>query len=77
MNIIYLVLSGCCEVVMVYCLKKSEGFKNKWGFAVLGAALSSLLLLSQAMTTLEAGVAYSIWVAFGCARKSGVWFWPR
>ncbi|MDO4624634.1 MAG: SMR family transporter [Enterococcus hirae] len=32
---------------------------------ILFSAASSLLLLSHSMNTLEAGVSYSIWVAFG------------
>lgn len=66
MDIVYLLLSGCAEVMMVFFLKKSQGFKVKlWGILTFLMAACSLLLLSKAMLTLEAGVAYSIWVAFG------------
>lgn len=66
MDIIYLILSGLFEISMVFSLKKSEGFKRKqWSVLTIILAAFSLLLLSLAMKTLEAGVAYSIWVAFG------------
>lgn len=53
-------------VIMVFCLKCSEGFAKKmWSLLVLVFAASSLVLLSMAMKSNEAGAAYSIWVAFG------------
>ena len=66
MNIIYLILAGLFEVAMVFFLKKSDGFIQKtWSIFFVITATCSLLFLSLAMKTLEAGVAYSIWVAFG------------
>ncbi len=66
MDIIYLLLSGLFEICMVFSLKKSKGFKKKqWSILTIVLAALSLLSLSLAMKTLEAGVAYSIWVAFG------------
>lgn len=66
MEYIYLMIAGICEVVMVYALNKSNGFKMpSWSIFTLIAAGLSLATLSMAMTNLEAGVAYSIWVAFG------------
>ena len=66
MDIVYLLLSGCAEILMVFSLKKSTGFKvKKWSIATIIFAGLSLLMLSQSMLTLEAGVSYSIWVAFG------------
>lgn len=66
MDIIYLLLSGLFEICMVFSLKKSKGFKKKqWSILTIVLAALSLLSLSLAMKTLEAGVAYRIWVAFG------------
>lgn len=66
MDYIYLIIAGICEVGMVYALNKSNGFKvPSWTIFTLLAAGLSLAALSLAMTNLEAGVAYSIWVAFG------------
>lgn len=66
MDIIYLLLSGLFEICMVFSLKKSKGFKKKqWSILTIVLAALSLLSLSLAMKNLEAGVAYSIWVAFG------------
>lgn len=51
---------------MVYALNRSHGFKVLvWSTATLVLAALSLETLSLAMEGLEAGVAYSIWVAFG------------
>lgn len=66
MEYIYLIAAGLFEVAMVYALNKSKGFKNwLWSALTLAGAGASLGCLSLAMTTMEAGVAYSIWVAFG------------
>lgn len=66
MGLVYLLVSGFCEVVMVFCLKKSEGFTRKmWSLGMIVFAGVSLVLLSFAMKTTEAGIAYSIWVAIG------------
>ncbi|EOS8072130.1 QacE family quaternary ammonium compound efflux SMR transporter, partial [Enterococcus hirae] len=47
-------------------LKNSHGFKKiNWSIITIISAASSLLLLSHSMNTLEVGVSYSIWVAFG------------
>lgn len=66
MGLIALILAGGFEVMMVYSLNRTQGFKNKfWCFIVFVFAGLSLASLSFAMKTYEAGVAYSIWVAFG------------
>ncbi|WP_251546568.1 DMT family transporter [Limosilactobacillus caecicola] len=62
----YLIIAGLCEVGIVYSLNRSRGFHNlTWSLVTLIAATASLMNLSFSMKTLEAGVAYSIWVAFG------------
>ncbi|WP_076459707.1 DMT family transporter [Limosilactobacillus caccae] len=66
MEYIYLIFSGIFEVLMVYALNCSRGFKIlRWTIATLILAGLSLETLSLAMTWMEAGIAYSIWVAFG------------
>lgn len=61
-----LVFAGCAEVLMVYALKKAQGFKNKlWSVLMVVFAACSLGGLSLAMQSLDMGIAYSIWVAFG------------
>ena len=66
MGFIYLLISGFCEVFMVFGLRKSEGFsKKKWAPFVIFFAAASLVLLSQAMKTMEAGISYSVWVGMG------------
>lgn len=58
---------------MVYCLKRSAGFKNHlWGLLVLIFAGLSLTGPSWAMRTMATGVAYSIWVAFGSIGSLGL-----
>lgn len=66
MEYIYLIASGTCEVAMVYALNRSRGFKVfLWSAITLIMAAASLECLSLSMKFLEAGIAYSIWVAFG------------
>lgn len=66
MDLVFLICSGLCEVLLVYCMKKSEGFKYKlWSALTILVAATSLTLLSLAMRTTEAGTAYCIWVAIG------------
>lgn len=66
MDILYLILAGIAEIIMVFSLKNSHGFKKiNWSIITIISAASSLLLLSHSMNTLEAGLSYSIWVAFG------------
>lgn len=66
MDIMYLVGAGCAEVAMVFFMKKTNGFKKLgWTIVTLFFAACSLMGLSLSMETLNAGVAYSIWVSFG------------
>lgn len=66
MDWLFLICSGLCEVLLVYCMKKSDGFTHKlWSLITILVSASSLTLLSMAMKTTEAGIAYSIWVAIG------------
>ena len=66
MNMVFLISSVLFEIGMVYCLKKSAGFKEKlWSILVILFAGLSLTMLSMAMKTKEAGIAYSFWVAMG------------
>lgn len=66
MEILILLGSGLCEVGMVYSLNRTEGFKKlAWSPLVFVFSASSFFLLSKAMTTMEAGVAYAIWVGLG------------
>lgn len=62
----YLIMAGTFEVGMVYALNRSNGFVELgWSGLTLLAAAASLTCLSLGMVSMEAGVAYSIWVAFG------------
>lgn len=62
----FLIIAGLFEVGMVYAMNRSQGFsKLLWTIITLIAATFSLLCLSLGMKTMEAGVAYSIWVAMG------------
>lgn len=66
MEWLYLSIAGLAEVALVYCLNRSEGFKNKgWSLLVLASSGCSIFLLSKGMEYTEAGTAYSIWVAAG------------
>ncbi len=66
MDIIYLIGAGLAEVGLVFCMKRASGFKQLfWTVGTLFFATVSLTGLSFAMKTLDAGVAYSIWVSFG------------
>lgn len=66
MEYICLIFSGIFEVSMVYTMNLSHGFKIlRWTIITLIFAALSLEFLSLAMANLEAGIAYSIWVAFG------------
>ena len=63
---LFLIFAGISEVCMVYCLKRSEGFKNKlWTILMIISSYCSLGGLSLAMNQFDMGIAYSIWVAFG------------
>lgn len=65
---VLVLVAGLLEVVFAICLKASKGFTEPLptvGFIVAGAG--SFWLLSQALKSLEVGVAYAIWTGIGAA----------
>ena len=61
-----LFISGLFEVLLVICLKKSQGFtKKKFAIAAIFAQISSIYLLALAVKTLPLNTAYVFWVAIG------------
>lgn len=65
---VLVLVAGLLEIVFAICLKASKGFTEPLptvGFIVAGAA--SFWLLSQALKSLEVGVAYAIWTGIGAA----------
>lgn len=69
---VYLVLAGFLEIVWAIALKASDGFSRPLPAAVgIVMAALSLLLLSLALRTLPASLAYPIWVSIGIAGVAG------
>ncbi|WP_353990039.1 multidrug efflux SMR transporter [Pediococcus argentinicus] len=66
MNWIYLVVTGCFEVVWASTMKLSEGFTklNYDVYTVIGMILS-FVFLSQATKSLLLSVAYPVWTGIG------------
>ncbi|GAA3953764.1 multidrug efflux SMR transporter [Actinomadura viridis] len=63
---VLVIAAGLFEVAMALCLKKSDGFSvllPTLGFLVF--AVTSFGLLSLALTRLEVGTAYAVWVGIG------------
>ncbi|WJE16602.1 multidrug efflux SMR transporter [Halobacillus sp. ACCC02827] len=65
---VFLILAGMGEMVAMFFLKLSEGFKKKRPavFAVLAGA-TSFYFLSLSLRELPIGTAYAIWTGIGSA----------
>lgn len=54
------------DLVSLYCIKKSHGFKKRiWGLAGLATIIAAFVLLSFVLNYLPLSVAYSIWGSLG------------
>ena len=63
-GLFYIILAVIADVIANVCLKKSNGFADKkYGFASL--ALIGVLLMAQALVTLDLSIAYAVWGALG------------
>lgn len=69
MNWLILILSGCVELVVTFCLgkvSKTIGWeKGLWCLAMVGAMTLSLYLITEALKTLPIGTAYAVWTGIG------------
>ncbi len=69
MNWIILIIAGCFEVAMTFCLGKTKdaegGTLALWllGFAV--ATVLSMGLLARAVQTIPLGTGYAVWTGIG------------
>lgn len=69
MNWLILLLAGCFEVAMTFCLGKTKGSAGTelylWlsGFAF--STVLSMALLAKAVQTLPIGTAYAVWTGIG------------
>ena len=65
---LYVIVAGLLETGFAVCLKQSHGFTHLWptiGFALF--AISSFLLLTLALRSIEVGPAYATWTGIGAA----------
>lgn len=54
------------DLLALYCVKRSDGFKHFiWGAAGLMAVILAFVLLSFVLEYLPLGVAYSVWGSLG------------
>ncbi|GLR63613.1 DMT family transporter [Marinospirillum insulare] len=54
------------DLVSLYCIKRSNGFKRvAWGVAGLLAIMLAFVLLSFVVRYLPLGIAYSVWGSLG------------
>lgn len=61
-----LVSAGLVEIAMAAALKASDGWSRPLpGLLGVGAALLSIVLLTQAIKTLPTGTAYAVWTGIG------------
>jgi len=61
-----LFLSGICEVIWAFFMKRSEGFTLFWPTVIsLSTTLLGFLLLAYAMRSLPLGPTYAIWTGIG------------
>lgn len=69
MNWLILILSGCVELVVTFCLgkvSKTAGWeKGLWGVGMMCAMALSLYLITKALKTLPIGTAYAVWTGIG------------
>lgn len=69
MNWIILIIAGCFEVAMTFCLGKTRGCTGTelylWigGFVI--STILSMGLLAKAVQTLPIGTAYAVWTGIG------------
>jgi quaternary ammonium compound-resistance protein SugE len=62
------IIAGLLETGFALCLKLADGFSKFWptvGFMLF--AISSFVLLTQALKKLEVGPAYAVWTGIGAA----------
>lgn len=61
-----LILAGFLEVLWLYAMKQSEGFKNwRSGLLSIVAASVSFFLLALVLKDIAAGTAYAVWSGIG------------
>lgn len=54
------------DLVSLYCIKRSNGFKRiAWGIAGLVAIMLAFVLLSFVVRYMPLGIAYSVWGSLG------------
>lgn len=54
------------DLVSLYCIKRSKGFKRTaWGVAGLVAIMAAFVLLSFVVRYMPLGIAYAIWGSLG------------
>ncbi len=54
------------DLVSLYCIKRSNGFKRMaWGIAGLVAIMLAFVLLSFVVRYMPLGIAYSVWGSLG------------
>lgn len=65
---IILIISGILEAVWATALGKSAGFTKLWPSVVFaGALILSMAGLARAMSEIQVGTAYAVWVGIGAA----------
>ena len=65
-GLIYIILAVIADVIANICLKKSNGLAvKKYGLASLALIGVAILLMAQALVTLDLSIAYAIWGALG------------
>ena len=65
---VYLIVAGGLEIGWAIALKASEGFSRPIPAALgMGMAALSLVLLSLALRSMPASLAYPVWVGIGVA----------
>lgn len=68
-----LILAGAIEIAMVLALKSAEGWTRLWPSVIgLGAAISSVILLTLAVKHLPVTTAYAVWTGIGAVGVSVV-----
>ncbi len=66
MTWVVLFLAGLFETVWALALKDSHGFSKPWPtMVVLGALISSMVLLAWALRDLPVGTGYAVWTGTG------------
>ena len=66
MGFMLIIFAGILDVIANLCLKKSQGFTNRfWGFGAIAIVLIAFYLLFLALGYVELAVAYAMWGAVG------------